>query len=41
MLVNNVVHQRNWVPRFTTDMEEASETNFYNALAKITREAVA
>jgi TorA maturation chaperone TorD len=34
-------HMRNWVPHFTADMEEASETNFYKALAKITRKAVA
>jgi TorA maturation chaperone TorD len=33
-------HLRNWTPRFTTDMEEASETLFYKALAKITRDAV-
>jgi TorA maturation chaperone TorD len=34
-------HLRNWVPRFTADMEEASKTNFYKTLAKKTREAVA
>ena len=33
-------HLRNWVPRFTLDMAEASETLFYKALAKITSEAV-
>jgi len=34
-------HLRNWVPRFTMDMEENSETIFYKSLAKITRKAVA
>lgn len=33
-------HLRNWIPRFTVDMEEASETPFFKALAKITRVAV-
>ena len=33
-------HLRNWVPRFTTDMEEAAETLFYRAVAGITRQAV-
>jgi putative dimethyl sulfoxide reductase chaperone len=36
-----MIHLRNWVPRFTADMEEASKTPFYKALAKSTREAVA
>jgi TorA maturation chaperone TorD len=34
-------HLRNWIPRFTTDMEENSETAFYKSLAKITRGSVA
>jgi putative dimethyl sulfoxide reductase chaperone len=33
-------HLRNWVPSFTADQEEAAETLFYKALARITREAV-
>jgi TorA maturation chaperone TorD len=34
-------HLRNWVPCFSADQEEAAETHFYKALARITREAVA
>jgi len=34
-------HLGNWVPCFTADQEEAAETLFYKALARITREAVA
>lgn len=33
-------HLRNWVPLFTADMAEASETVFYKALAQITEQAV-
>ena len=33
-------HLRNWVPRFTADMAEASETVLYRTLAKITEKAV-
>ena len=33
-------HLQNWVPRFTTDMEEAAETLFYRAVAGITRQTV-
>lgn len=34
-------HLRNWVPRFAKDLEDASETRFYQALAKITNKALA
>ena len=34
-------HLRNWIPRFTADMEGASESCFYKAIAKITREVTA
>jgi putative dimethyl sulfoxide reductase chaperone len=33
-------HLRNWVPRFTADMAEASATVFYKTLAQITQKAV-
>ena len=33
-------HLRNWTPRFTKDMEDASVTPFYKALAKVSRDAV-
>lgn len=33
-------HLRNWVPRFAEDMEQAAETPFYKALARITNNAV-
>ena len=33
-------HLRNWVPCFTADMAEASETVFYKTLAQITQKAV-
>lgn len=33
-------HIRNWIPRFVSDMEDASETPFFKALAKTTSEAV-
>lgn len=33
-------HLRNWIPRFTADMEQATEIPFYKALAKTTRETL-
>jgi TorA maturation chaperone TorD len=33
-------HLRNWTPRFTADMEQATEIPFYKTLAKITRETL-
>jgi putative dimethyl sulfoxide reductase chaperone len=33
-------HLQNWIPRFTTDMAEASETVFYKTLAQITEKAL-
>lgn len=33
-------HLTNWIPRFTLDMEEATQVLFYRTLAKITRESL-
>jgi TorA maturation chaperone TorD len=33
-------HLRSWIPRFTTDLEEATDTALYRALARATRNVV-
>ncbi len=35
-----ITHLRNWVPRFTADMEKAAELPLYKALARVTRESL-
>lgn len=33
-------HLKKWVPQFTSDMEQAADSNFYKALARITRDVI-